>query len=157
VVVSAVGKPPGSPNSESKIAFYSIEHQALCTLDYSSEDGEHGFGLVKAEWTPDGQYFVFGLSESGSSPVKTPSIFFFSAKNNTILPLDRFLKSLVLDSSDFTLKGPNTVLVRAGNAWTKAASVSLALSDVPQDGQGADKPLACNPGTTVKRGSLHIQ
>jgi hypothetical protein len=37
----------------------------LCALDCSSEDSEHGFGIVKAAWTPDNKYFVFSLTSSG--------------------------------------------------------------------------------------------
>jgi|SRR6267378_2052770 len=50
---------------ESRVEFYSPQHEMLCALDYSSEDSEHGFGIVKAAWTPDNNYFVFSLTSSG--------------------------------------------------------------------------------------------
>jgi hypothetical protein len=48
-----------------ELNFHSAEGAMLCVLDYSSEDGEHGFGLVKGQWTADSKYFVFSLRSSG--------------------------------------------------------------------------------------------
>src|SRR5437899_963523 len=56
---------PAYKSYESRVEFYSPQHEMLCALDYSSEDSEHGFGIVKAAWTPDSNYFVFSLTSSG--------------------------------------------------------------------------------------------
>src|SRR5689334_8182660 len=64
VVILPVGKASGHNDAESRIEFYSPQNQMLCALDYSSEDSEHGFGVVKAAWTPDNNYFVFSLTSS---------------------------------------------------------------------------------------------
>lgn len=64
VVILPIGEPPGHESYESRIEFYTSEGQMLCSLDYSSEDGELGFGVVKAAWTPDpdNHFFVFSLT-----------------------------------------------------------------------------------------------
>ena len=33
--------------------------------DYTSPDGEHGYGVTKAAWTPDSHFFVYSLESSG--------------------------------------------------------------------------------------------
>src|SRR5712692_560460 len=65
VLILPIGKLPGHAEQESRIEFYSPQNQMLCAVDYSSPDGEHGFGVVKAAWTPDERYFVFSLASSG--------------------------------------------------------------------------------------------
>jgi len=61
------GKELGRSDDESRIEFRSAVDDFLCALDYSSEDSEHGFGVVKAGWTADSQYFVFSLTSSGAT------------------------------------------------------------------------------------------
>ena len=39
--------------------------KTLCSKSYASEDGEHGFGVEKAAWTPDSKFFVYSMSSSG--------------------------------------------------------------------------------------------
>jgi dipeptidyl aminopeptidase/acylaminoacyl peptidase len=39
--------------------------RTLCSKSYASEDGEHGFGVEKAAWTPDSKFFVYSMSSSG--------------------------------------------------------------------------------------------
>lgn len=63
VVVRSNIKAEATP--ESRVEFYGKDKQMLCTLDYSSADGEHGYGVEKAGWTPDGNYFVASLASSG--------------------------------------------------------------------------------------------
>ena len=65
VVMVPGGKELGRSDDESRIEFRSAVDDFLCALDYSSEDSEHGFGVVKAGWTADSQYFVFSLTSSG--------------------------------------------------------------------------------------------
>lgn len=61
VVVVPIGKETGHVDSESRIEFRSDDNHLICALDYSSKDGEHGFGVAKAQWTPDSRY-LFSVS-----------------------------------------------------------------------------------------------
>src|SRR6266849_3231050 len=68
IVIQPIGKwtrDAAYKSYESRVEFYSPQQEMLCALDYSSDDGEHGFGIVKAAWTPDSYYFVFSLTSSG--------------------------------------------------------------------------------------------
>jgi len=55
LVVVPAGKELGRSHYASRIEFRSAVDDFLCALDYSSEDSEHGFGVVKAGWTADSQ------------------------------------------------------------------------------------------------------
>jgi hypothetical protein len=113
VVILPVGKPSGHDDYESRIEFYSAQNQMLCALDYSSGDGEHGFGVVKGAWTPDGEYFVFSLTSSGGhQPWHAPTLF-FSRKDNAIFDLDNYAEASGISKGDFVLKAPNIVLTEA--------------------------------------------
>jgi hypothetical protein len=94
---------------ESVLEFYSTENQKECSLDYSSEDREHGFGVVKASWTPDNQYFVFSLTSSGGHQAWHAPTFFYSPRDNEIQDLDDYVSASGVSKADFTLKAPNIV------------------------------------------------
>lgn len=57
---------------ESRIEIRISNGKNLLKRDYSSSDGEHGFGVKKALWTPDSQFFLAGLYCSrpcGDTPI----------------------------------------------------------------------------------------
>jgi hypothetical protein len=51
--------------SESRIEVRTRSGRVLLKHDYGSEDGEHGYGVNKAAWTPNSQFFVYSLESSG--------------------------------------------------------------------------------------------
>lgn len=148
VVVSQVGKMAGHHDNESKLEFYSSENQRLCTLDYSSEDGEHGFGVVKAAWTPDGQYFVFSLSSSGGHQSWHAPTLFYSAKKMTVFNLDSYVEASGISKAEFSLKAPNTVLTEA---WRdKAVPVSFHLDKLTVGEGQSNRILRCGGGKITR-------
>ena len=121
VVVVPIGK-----DSESRIEFRSADNDSLCALDYSSEDGEHGFGVVKAEWTPDSRYFVFSLSSSGGhQPWHAPTQF-YSRRDGIVRELDDYFQPGI-SKADFQLIAPNTVRTEA----LEGKPVSVRLDALP--------------------------
>ena len=150
VVISPAGKLPGHQDNESKLEFYSPENQRLCTLDYSSEDGEHGFRVAKAAWTPDNHFFVFSLSSSGGhQPWHAPTLF-YSTKNKAILNLDNYVQASGISKSDFILRGPNTVLTEA---WRdKAVPVSFNLDKLTTGRRQLAPTLQCVDGKILRPG-----
>ena len=126
VVVVPVGKETGNVDSESRIEFRSADNDLLCALDYSSEDGEHGFGVVKAEWTLDSHYFVFSLSSSGGhQPWHAPTQF-YSRKDGIIRSLDDYFEPGI-SKAHFHLIAPNTVKTEA----FEGKPVSVKLGALP--------------------------
>ena len=150
VVISPAGKLSGHQDNESKLEFYSAENQRLCTLDYSSEDGEHGFCVVKAAWTPDNKYLVFSMiSSGGHQPWHAPTLF-YSAKSKAIYSLDSYVEASGISKAEFVLKAPNTVLTEA---WKETAvPVSLHLDKLKTDGRGSHRSLECLAGKIIRPG-----
>jgi hypothetical protein len=107
VVVRSSIKAEATP--ESHIEFYGKDKKMLCSLDYSSADGEHGYGVEKAEWTPDGNYFVLSLASSGGHQAWHSPTIAYSRDKKWIIYLDDFTDALGVSSIDFHLETPNWV------------------------------------------------
>jgi dipeptidyl aminopeptidase/acylaminoacyl peptidase len=129
VVVVPVSKEAGRSEYESRIEFKSSDGKIACALDYSSEDNEHGFGVVKAEWTPDSQYFVFSLTSSGGHQAWHAPTQFLSRKDGTVRTLDDYFE-LGISKADFRLVAPNTVKTEVWGEG-KSGSVSVNLAFLP--------------------------
>src|SRR5216684_798737 len=128
VVVVPVSKEAGRSEYESRIEFKSSEGKIACALDYSSEDNEHGFGVVKAEWTPDSQYFVFSLTSSGGHQAWHAPTQFLSRKDGTVRTLDDYFVAGI-SNADFRLVAPNTVETEV---WEdKSVPISVKLDALP--------------------------
>ena len=147
VMILPAGKQSGRADAESRIEFYSPQNQFLCALDYSSEDSEHGFGVVKAAWTRDNNYFVFSLTSSGGhQPWHSPTLF-YTIGDNAIRSLDDYVQAPGISNGDFTLQYPNVVLTQALQG-EKSVPVILHL-----DSMRAHKPqdvLRCAEGAVIK-------
>lgn len=130
VVVAPVSKEAGRSEYESRIEFRSIDGKIACVLDYSSEDSEHGFGVVKAEWTPDSQYFVFSLTSSGGHQAWHAPTQFFSRKDRKIRTLDDYVAAAGISNADFRLVAPNAIKTEV---WReeKAVPITLKLDTLP--------------------------
>src|SRR6266852_3314275 len=126
VVVVPVSKEAGRSEYESRIEFKSSEGKIACALDYSSEDSEHGFGVVKAEWTPDSQYFVFSLTSSGGHQAWHAPTQFLSRKDKTVRTLDDYFFEAGISKADFQLIAPNTVKTEVWEGKSVLVSVKLA-------------------------------
>jgi len=62
----AVVQPSTKPQTcESAVELRTGPGKVLVRRSYQSDGGEHGYGVVKAQWTPDSKYFVFSLESSG--------------------------------------------------------------------------------------------
>lgn len=103
VVIVPIGKEAGRAEYESRIEFHSKDGKIGCSLDYSSDDSQHGFGVVKAEWTPDSQYFVFSLTSSGGHQAWHAPTQFLSRKDRTVRTLDDYFFEAGISKADFHL------------------------------------------------------
>ena len=105
-----VGKKPGFESYESRIELRNRAGKILCGKDYSSEDSEHGYGVAKASWTPDSQFFVYSLENSGGhQPWQTP-VDFYSRPQQNIQSLDDAIENAVADA-EFKISGLDKVTV----------------------------------------------
>jgi hypothetical protein len=153
VSVVPVGKPPDHPrDSESRIEFYSA-HQMLCALDYSSEDGEHGFGVVKAAWTPDNNYFVFSLTSSGGHQAWHAPTLFYNVRDNSIHSLDSYVDAGISKGA-FTLQDPNVVLTEV---WRDQQPTPIKFRLDSLSRHNSRNALRCANGKTIKAEPYSLQ
>lgn len=129
-LVTPISKEAGRSEYESRIEFKSIDGKIACAIDYSSSDSEHGFGVVKAEWTPDSQYFVFSLTSSGGHQAWHTPTQFLSRENGKIRTLDDYVEGAGISNADFQLIAPSTVKTEVWKGQ-QAVAVTLKLDALP--------------------------
>jgi hypothetical protein len=142
VVIVPVGKPSGHEAYESRIEFLTPKDKLLCSLDYSSEDGEHGFGIVKAAWTEDGRYFVFSLTSSGGHQGWHFPTHFYNTKDTRIYYLDDFIEASGISKGEFILKGSDVVLTEVQRE--KEVPVKFHLDKLVAKSQGLSRVTVCS-------------
>jgi hypothetical protein len=95
---------------EARVEIRNSKGKQLLTQDYSSPDMERGQGLQKAAWTPDGEFFVFSMENTGGhSPMGRPT-FFYSRRQNRIYDLDDAIGYIT--EWNFKLEAPNWVITK---------------------------------------------
>jgi len=126
-VESVRKKPSRAP--ESKIEILSKEGKRVWIVKYTSSDGEHGFGVFKAAWTPDSQYFVYSVVSSGGHELGRSPIFFYDRRVERVRSFDEEV-GVVVDP-DFSISPPDVVEATIrGNDGGQSKSVNIALSDL---------------------------
>jgi dipeptidyl aminopeptidase/acylaminoacyl peptidase len=123
VVAVVRSKQVPDATAESRVELRTQEGRVIAKRDYTSEDGEHGYGVTKATWTPDSQFFVYSLESSGGhSPWHSP-VQFFSRERNKIVSLDDALNDAVMNPQ-FLVSAPDRVTVEL---WFSKKTKTVAL------------------------------
>jgi len=94
--------------------------------NYASADGEHGYGVAKAAWTPDSQFFVYSLESSGGHSAWLSFVQFFARKQSKFVSLDDHLNDAIMNP-DFSVSAPDRVKVEL---WFSKQTKSVALGDL---------------------------
>lgn len=123
-IVIPVGKESGREEYESRVELRSKTGKMLAERDYSSEDGEHGYGVTRAQWTPNSQFFVYSLQNSGGHAPWHAPVRFYSRTENRILSLDDALDDAVMDPQ-FEVGPPDRVTV---TLWFSKKSLTVSLA-----------------------------
>jgi hypothetical protein len=63
-VVTPTDKHEGGFN-EHRIEIRSSDGKPIAVNDHSSDDHQHGYGVIFAAWTPDSRFFVYSVASSG--------------------------------------------------------------------------------------------
>jgi len=108
--VIAVITPGGPKKSESEVELRSSTGKVLFHKDYTSSDGTHGYGVVQATWTPNSQFFIYSMEDSGGRAAWHSPTWFFSRKLNRTLSLDNALNDSV-SFPNFKLVPPDEITV----------------------------------------------
>jgi len=94
----------------------------LSVHDFSSPDGEHGYGVDIAQWTQDSQFFVFSMSNSGGhSPMYKPVVF-WSRRTNRFYQLNDYTAN-----ETFSVTSPAKI---TAERWPSLKPATASLSDV---------------------------
>jgi hypothetical protein len=90
---------------ESRVIVITKKGRTVCSKSYGSEDGEHGYAAVKAEWTPNSIFFVYSLASSGGhQPWRSPT-YFVSTQDSRIRSLDDYVGAVT--EPEFELSPPD--------------------------------------------------
>jgi|ERR1044071_9115189 hypothetical protein len=77
-VVIPVGE--GEERRENRVEIREAGGKLLLAKSFVSRDGEHGYIVSRAAWTPDSRFFVFSVySSGGHQPWNFPTYFYYRA------------------------------------------------------------------------------
>lgn len=123
-VVAPAGKKKGFEERESRISIVRPGGTQFSMHDFSSRDGEHGYGVDGAYWTPDSQFFVCRMSNSGGhSPLYAP-IVFWSRRTKHFYQLKAYTADRI-----FMIASPDKV---KADSWPGMQPVTFRLSSVKE-------------------------
>jgi hypothetical protein len=129
------------------LEFTDANNKLLCSIDYSSDD-DHGYEVVKAEWTHNQRYFVWSLqSLGGHSPWHFPTQA-FDSRNQRVYLLDDLANGPGLGKGDFKLKDASTFESRAYEGNRRFIFDLADLSKLPPTGN----EFHCGGGHTIQLG-----
>jgi len=111
---------------ESRVEIRLRSGKVLAKKNYSSEDGEHGYGVSKAAWTPNSQFFVYSLESSGGHAPWHSPVQFYSRSFGSIQSLDDALNDAVMNP-DFSVNAPDKVKVEL---WFSKRVLTVSLSSL---------------------------
>jgi hypothetical protein len=146
VVIVPVGK-----TGESVVDFFSSQGDKLCSANYFSADGTHGFVAAKAEWTPDERYFVFSMQSSGGhQPWHSPTDFYIH-DDRKLCHLDDFLNPPGIATSEFLIGAPNLITTFV---YGQRGPATTPLARIRPDGERNGKPrcVPCEHGALYQFG-----
>ena len=121
-VVTPADKKIGFEKYESRISILRGGGVQVSMHDFSSEDGEHGYGVDGEQWTPDSQYFVCRMRNSGGhSPMYAPVVF-WSRKTNHFYQLNDYTADRI-----FSIAAPDRL---NADSWPGLEPVTVSLGDL---------------------------
>ncbi len=125
VVIPYPKTPHGS--GESKVEIHSKD-VIVSSASYSSEDGEHGFIVDRAEWSPDSKFFVYTMYSSGGHQAWHFPTYFISVDDFKTRYLDDYVGSITQPEIMFT--PPDTVQLygHASDNFEKETEIKASLS-----------------------------
>ena len=92
--------------------------------DFSSPDGQHGYRVEKAEWTPDSKYFVFSLVSSGGHSVQNAPTMFYSVERKLFCTLGDYFEDST-PNPQFTVIAPAKVTIELLHQKKKTVDLSM--------------------------------
>jgi len=123
-VITHAGKKRGE-EPESRVEILSATGETLRWKNFASYDGEHLMGVNHAEWTADGQFFVFNVDSSDGHQPWRHATYFYSRGENSFYNLGDYVGPV---TSDFTIEGWNVVKTTRFNFEAKNEKESVRVN-----------------------------
>jgi hypothetical protein len=112
-------------NSEAIVELRTFQSRTIDRQVFTSADGQHGYYVSKAQWTPDSKFFVYSLESSGGhSPMVVPTIFFSKTAKASYQFFDFLGENIIF--ADFSVFSPDRVEVVLEEHGNKPLIVSLS-------------------------------
>ncbi len=103
----AIIQPSSKNPAESSVEIRAVGGKSICQRDFGSPGGDHGKRVVEGAWTPDSQFFVWSMENSGGhSPWNWPT-YVFDRKSSKVLSLDQLVGGITTSAVIF--KGSHTL------------------------------------------------
>lgn len=120
---------PREEGFESRLVILSRSSKPICRADFTSPDHEHGYVVEKAAWSPDSQFFVATLSNSGGHSPWYVLAMVYRRRQNRFESLGDFIGSVA--SPRFSFKPPDALTVKV---WKRApdGAVDFTNNGVPR-------------------------
>lgn len=115
----------GYETYESRVDIRSCSGKLLRSKSFASRDHNHGEGVVHAEWTANGRFFVFNTGSSGGHQPWHVATYIYSVGSNRFYGVDSVAGPI---TSDFTLRGETLVATRMGATAEEKVPVTIRLS-----------------------------
>jgi hypothetical protein len=114
--------------TESRTEFRTQDGPVFAARNYGSEDGKHGYGITRAAWTPDSQFFVYRLESSADPESRHTPVHFFSRRDNKIVELDQVLGDAITNTQ-FLVSAPDRLTV---DLWSSKQTRTVSLGNLPK-------------------------
>src|SRR5262245_3875426 len=92
--------------NEHRIEIRSASGKRIAVKDHSSNDHEHGYGVIFAGWTPDSRFFVYSVASSGGHSAWHFPTYVFVRDRSTFFLLDEVIDHPFV-RPQFVLSAPN--------------------------------------------------
>jgi hypothetical protein len=109
---------------ESRVDIRSSAGVLLQRKNFTSRDQNHGEGVERAQWTSDGQFFVFTTGSSGGHQPWRVATYFYSVSRHRFYSVDAIVGAIL---SDFVLHGDVLSTTRMGLNRDDPKPVTLSL------------------------------
>ena len=124
-IVFPVGN-PAHESYESRVEVRSKSGKVLAQRGYVSADGQHGYCVHKAAWTPDSNFFVYSMGSSGGHQPWHSPVDYYGRAQGKFRNLDDALHDAVANPQ-FSVAAPDRVTVRL---WFSKATSTVSLSSL---------------------------
>jgi hypothetical protein len=114
-----------SVGRESRVEIRSRLGSLLRRKDFTSPDRSHGEGIIHAQWTTDGRFFVFTTESSGGHQPWHVATYFYAAGRNRFYSVDSIAGAIL---SDFVLDGDVLSTTRMGRNADDPQPLRLSLA-----------------------------